>query len=83
MGYRNEILKSLNADHHTIYKFDGNQSSDYISVRNALKTFDDRRLLDRYVGCCLTCKWAKARNMLALGFQPFLFRHQLSLSLIF
>ncbi|KAL8819163.1 MAG: hypothetical protein Q9223_002339 [Gallowayella weberi] len=38
MGYPNEISKSLNADHHTVCKFDDSESSDYISVRNALKT---------------------------------------------
>ncbi|KAG6997629.1 hypothetical protein G7Y79_00039g075910 [Physcia stellaris] len=37
-GYPNEISKSLNADHHTVCKFDGNQDSDYVSVRNVLKT---------------------------------------------
>ncbi|KAL8649619.1 MAG: hypothetical protein Q9226_005500, partial [Calogaya cf. arnoldii] len=38
MGYPNEISKSLNADHHTVCKFDNYESADYISVRNALKT---------------------------------------------
>ncbi|KAL8833638.1 MAG: hypothetical protein Q9170_004159 [Blastenia crenularia] len=37
-GYPNEISKSMNADHHTVCKFDGTQNADYISVRNALKT---------------------------------------------
>ncbi|KAL8838171.1 MAG: hypothetical protein Q9176_005254 [Flavoplaca citrina] len=38
MGYPNEISKSMNADHHTVCKFDNKENSDYISVRNALKT---------------------------------------------
>ena len=38
MGYPNEISRSLNADHHTACKFDSKQDSNYISVRNALKT---------------------------------------------
>ena len=37
-GYPNEVSKSLNADHHTVCKFDSNQDSDYVSVRNVLKT---------------------------------------------
>lgn len=38
LGYPNEISKSLNADHRTVCKFDSIQDSNYISVRNALKT---------------------------------------------
>ena len=38
LGYTDEISRSLNADHHTICKFDSIQDSNYISVRNALKT---------------------------------------------
>ena len=38
MGYPNEVSRSLNADHHSVCKFDSNQDSDYISLRNALKT---------------------------------------------
>ena len=38
MGYPNEISKSMNADHHTVCKFSNKENSDYISVRNALKT---------------------------------------------
>lgn len=38
LGYPDEITKSLNADHHTVCKFDSIQDSNYISVRNALKT---------------------------------------------
>ena len=30
--------KSLNADHHTVCKFDDVEDSNYVSVRNALKT---------------------------------------------
>ena len=38
LGYPDEISTSLNADHHTVCKFDSTQDSNYISVRNALKT---------------------------------------------
>ncbi|KAL9039908.1 MAG: hypothetical protein Q9180_002246 [Flavoplaca navasiana] len=38
MGYPDEISKSMNADHHTVCKFDNREDSDYISVRNALKS---------------------------------------------
>lgn len=38
LGYPDEITRSLNADHHTVCKFDSIQDSNYISVRNALKT---------------------------------------------
>lgn len=38
LGYREEISKSLNADHHTVCKFDSVHDSNYVSVRNALKT---------------------------------------------
>ena len=38
MGYPNEITKSMNADHHTVCKFDNKDHPDYISIRNALKT---------------------------------------------
>jgi hypothetical protein len=38
LGYAGEISKSLGADHHTVCKFDSIQDSNYISVRNALKT---------------------------------------------
>ncbi|KAJ5657796.1 uncharacterized protein N7484_001445 [Penicillium longicatenatum] len=38
LGYPKEISKALLADHHTVCKFDSNQDSNYISVRNALKT---------------------------------------------
>lgn len=58
MGYPNEISKSLNADHHTVCKFDNNESSDYISVRNALKTL--------ITDVCATGTWTVARR-LALG----------------
>ncbi|CAD6570233.1 MAG: hypothetical protein ASARMPREDX12_005007 [Alectoria sarmentosa] len=38
LGYADEISRSLNADHHTVCKFDSVQDSNYISIRNALKT---------------------------------------------
>jgi hypothetical protein len=38
LGYPGEISKSLNADHHQVCKFNSTQDSNYISVRNALKT---------------------------------------------
>lgn len=38
LGYPDEVSKSLDADHHTVCKFDGVQDPNYISVRNALKT---------------------------------------------
>ncbi|KAJ5834799.1 Cytochrome cd1-nitrite reductase-like C-terminal heme d1 [Penicillium robsamsonii] len=38
LGYPKEISKALAADHHTVCKFDSTQDSNYISVRNALKT---------------------------------------------
>lgn len=38
LGYPKEISKALVADHHTVCKFDSIQDSNYISVRNALKT---------------------------------------------
>ncbi|KAJ5774116.1 Cytochrome cd1-nitrite reductase-like C-terminal heme d1 [Penicillium paradoxum] len=38
LGYPEEISKALLADHHTVCKFESNQDSNYISVRNALKT---------------------------------------------
>ncbi|MCJ1378262.1 hypothetical protein MMC17_001359 [Xylographa soralifera] len=38
LGYPDEISKSLDADHHTVCKFENTQDSNYISIRNALKT---------------------------------------------
>jgi hypothetical protein len=38
LGYFGEISKRLGADHHTVCKFDSIQNSNYISVRNVLKT---------------------------------------------
>lgn len=38
LGYPKEISKALLADHHTVCKFDSNEDSNYVSVRNALKT---------------------------------------------
>ncbi|KAJ5718261.1 Cytochrome cd1-nitrite reductase-like C-terminal heme d1 [Penicillium malachiteum] len=38
LGYHMEISNPLNADHHTVCKFKSNLDSNYIYVRNALKT---------------------------------------------
>ncbi len=38
LGYDNEISKPLVADHHTVCKFDNIYDSNYMSVRNALKS---------------------------------------------
>ncbi|KAJ5712716.1 Cytochrome cd1-nitrite reductase-like C-terminal heme d1 [Penicillium malachiteum] len=38
LGYQMEISNPLNADHHTVCKFKSNLDSNYICVRNALKT---------------------------------------------
>lgn len=38
LGYPQEISKSMIADHHNICKFDSINNSNYISIRNALKT---------------------------------------------
>ena len=38
LGYPDEIEIPLNADHHTVCKFDNLQDPNYISIRNGLKT---------------------------------------------
>lgn len=38
LGHREEISKGLQADHHTVCKFDSTGNANYISVRNALKS---------------------------------------------
>jgi hypothetical protein len=38
LGYPKEISKSLDADHHTVCKYDSIYDQNYISIRNALKT---------------------------------------------
>jgi hypothetical protein len=38
LGYPGEISKSMNADHHNVCKYDSPQDSNYIGVRNALKS---------------------------------------------
>jgi hypothetical protein len=38
LGYPAEISKSLIADHHTVCKYDSIHDTNYISIRNALKT---------------------------------------------
>lgn len=54
MGYPNEISKSLDADHHTVCKFDSNQDPDYISVRNALRTLINKFCpTSKYIPRCL------------------------------
>ena len=38
LGYPGEISKSLNADHHDVCKYSNQEDSNYVTVRNALKT---------------------------------------------
>ena len=38
LGYKKEISTALDADHHNVCKYDSPQDSNYVSVRNALKT---------------------------------------------
>lgn len=38
LGYPGEVSKSLNADHHDICKYTNQEDSNYVTVRNALKT---------------------------------------------
>jgi len=38
LGYAGEFSKSLNADHHDVCKYISRQDSNYISVRNVLKS---------------------------------------------
>ena len=38
LGYPTELSTSLNADHHNVCKFENAQVSNYVSVRNTLKT---------------------------------------------
>ena len=38
LGYPGEVSKSLNADHHDVCKYTSQQDSNYVTVRNALKT---------------------------------------------
>jgi len=38
LGHASEIAAPLNADHHGVCKFDSPQDSNYVSVRNSLKT---------------------------------------------
>lgn len=38
LGYPGEISKSLNADHHDVCKYINQDDSNYVIVRNALKT---------------------------------------------
>ena len=42
LGYANEVSRALDADHHDVCKYDSPQDSNYISVRNALKTLVSR-----------------------------------------
>ncbi|KAL8993620.1 MAG: hypothetical protein Q9169_006208 [Polycauliona sp. 2 TL-2023] len=39
LGYPGETSKALNADHHNVCKYESPQDPNYISVRNALKSF--------------------------------------------
>lgn len=38
LGYPGEVSKSLNADHHDVCKYTSQEDSNYVTVRNALKT---------------------------------------------
>ena len=38
LGYPGEVSKSLNADHHDVCKYTNQEDSNYVTVRNALKT---------------------------------------------
>jgi len=38
LGYAGEFSKSLNADHHDVCKYINRQDSNYVSVRNVLKS---------------------------------------------
>jgi WD40 repeat protein len=42
LGYPKEISRALNADHHDVCKYSTPQDSNYVSVRNALKTLVGR-----------------------------------------
>jgi hypothetical protein len=42
LGYPGEISKSLDADHHTVCKYDGREDPRYVTVRNYLKSLDLR-----------------------------------------
>ena len=42
LGYPGEISKSMNADHHNVCKYDSPEDSNYIDVRNALKSLVSR-----------------------------------------
>jgi hypothetical protein len=42
LGYPGEISKSLNADHHDVCKYTSKEDSNYVSVRNALKSLVGR-----------------------------------------
>ena len=59
LGYRDEISKALFADHHTVCKFESVLDSNYIHVRNALKSLvstfrsagKKSRVVDSIHGC--------------------------------
>ena len=38
LGYPGEVSKSLNADHHDVCKYANQEDSNYVTIRNALKT---------------------------------------------
>ena len=38
LGYPGEVSKSLNADHHDVCKYTNQEDSNYVAVKNALKT---------------------------------------------
>ncbi|KAI0426550.1 hypothetical protein F5Y09DRAFT_59910 [Xylaria sp. FL1042] len=45
LGYPGEISKALNADHHTVCKYEGPQDPNYIIVRNILKSLVSKIIL--------------------------------------
>lgn len=47
LGYPGEISKGLDADHHTVVKFDSRQDDKYLAVRNYLQTQLDRLFRSR------------------------------------
>lgn len=38
LGYPGEVSRSLNADHHDVCKYTSREDSNYVTVRNVLKT---------------------------------------------
>lgn len=42
LDYPNEISSPLNADHHTVCKYQSRQDPNYMSVRNVIKSLMER-----------------------------------------